>query len=84
MVLQPAQTKEIDRLVQALKLQNGPHITCVEGGPSLELIIQNSEGIEQSFPVAMTACEGGEQSPLDEASFQELFAVLKKALPAKP
>ncbi len=82
-VLTAAQVQELDNFVASLESSTGPQVTCTGDAASTdwELIVENAESVEQSYPVALCGTNVRQVGRINVRSFQALYEYLKKSLP---
>lgn len=83
LTLSTAQAQDLDRLMASLEMVSGPQVSCTADTSSTlwELIVENAESVEQSFPVALCGTTIRHAGKINVRSFQALYEYLKKTLP---
>jgi hypothetical protein len=82
-VLTPVQVQELDKFVASLETSVGPQVTCTgdAAASAWELIVENAESVEQSYPVALCGANVRQVGRINVRSFQAFYEHLKKSLP---
>jgi hypothetical protein len=83
LVLSPAQTQELDKIVTSLEQASGPQVACPPetAATEWELIVRNSDSVEQSYPVGVCGSSVRQLGKINARNFQALYEYLKKSLP---
>lgn len=84
MTLSPAQAREIDQLMNSLDPVAGVAGPCSEASEASslwELIVENAESVESSYPVATCGSKEKQAGKINARPYQTLFEYLKRTLP---
>jgi hypothetical protein len=83
LTLSNSQAEQIDKLMGSLEMVSGPQLACTAESSSTlwELIVENSEKVEQSYPVALCGTSIRQAGKINARTFQALYEYLKKTLP---